>query len=275
MMTDTKRLDAPLICTEGLSLYRASGQPLLRDMAMTVPREGFDVILGETGSGKTLLAKCMAGLWPATCRIRGHIVYEGRDILRRGRRSAAAFRGRHVMWVPQDGAAALNPLMRCDRQILLPLQKVLRLSRREALDRATRLLGTVGLTPVSRIFRAYPHELSGGMKVRLMVAMALAMQTRVLILDEPTKGIDRKQTDALMDLLHREVEAHGTKLIMITHDLKLAAREADRCTVLRDGRVLDAGPTEKILRSAPSAYVRALWEALPENGMKLPERSLT
>lgn len=256
-----------------VGLKLKDGTRLLDSVSCQFPEAGLSVILGETGSGKTLLAKILAGLWPAGAAPEGQVFFAGRPLLNGGRRGLACLRGREVIWVPQDGAAALNPLMRCDRQITLPLRKVLKLSRREAGLRAAAWLDALELEPEA-IFRAHPYELSGGMKVRFMVAIAMAMEARLLILDEPTKALDDEQTRTLMNLVCRRAEANKVKLIMITHDLNLAARSASSCLVLRGGRVDSEGPAETVLQTAKTPYVRALWDALPENGMKLTEAIL-
>lgn len=270
---------ADLCRIEDLSLFPRSQGPdspcaLLRHIHFRIPEQGIFAVLGETGSGKTLLMKCLLGMKPAGYAWSGRLLYtrgsQCTDILSASKGELRRLRGRELMWIPQDGQAALNPLLNCERQILLPLRRVLHLTPAECRRRIAELFSALELEPRAELLRAYPFELSGGMKMRFMLAIALAMGTRTLVLDEPTKGLDSARIEGLMRLLHERAETDGLRIILVTHDLPLALREARHCAVLRGGECLVSGPVKDILGHPEHPYIQALWQALPENGMRIP-----
>ena len=245
---------------------------ILENISFSIPKEGIFSILGETGSGKTLLVKAMAGLCPYEMKTEGEIFYyEDREysILKLNKKELNSLRGSSLLWVPQNSGGALNPLLRLDKQILLPLEKRLKLSKKDAESRIKYLLDYLDLSP--KILSMYPHELSGGMKVRFMIAIGIAVEARVLILDEPTKGLDDKHSFQLMELLHKIYEEKKINLIIITHHLLLAREYTDNCAILHKGKLIDFGSTESVLNEDRHPYIKALWRALPINGMEASE----
>lgn len=218
------------------------------------------VILGETGSGKSLLAQAIMGTLPEGLDVAGEVRI-GAARLRAGDR--AAFRGlwgRRIAVLPQEPWLSLDPLMRVGRQVAEAHRLVRGLPARDARDRAVKDLRALGLHAA---YRHYPHEVSGGMAQRVAIAAARAGGAPIVIADEPTKGLDAARRDDVAALLLGAL-AEGGGLLIITHDLALARRVGGRLMVLRDGAVVETGPTEAVFAAPRAAYARDLIAADPE-----------
>ncbi len=255
-----------------VSVFHKDAGTLLDHISFSVPEEGIFSILGETGSGKTLLVKIMVGLRPYGMKTEGEVIYyedKSYSILKLSKKKIHLLRGSSLLWIPQNSGGALNPLLSCEKQVLLPLEKKIGLSKKEAKERIRVLFDYLGLCPTEKVLTMYPHELSGGMKVRLMIAIGIAMESKILILDEPTKGLDDELGFQLMELLHRVSKEKKMKLIIITHDLPLARKYTDACAVLYKGKLIDTGDAKKVLSKDGHPYLRALWNALPVHGMEV------
>ena len=221
-------------------------------------------IVGESGSGKTVTAMSVLRLLPKTARVTGTITFGGRNMLDLPAAELRAIRGDRVALIYQDALAALNPLHRVGRQI----SEAIRVhhpetSRDDAGRRAVELLGRVGIpTPESRAGQ-YPHELSGGMRQRVMIAMAMANEPDVLIADEPTTALDVTTQAQILDVLQEVRRRIRSALILISHDFGVIAGVADRVLVMYAGKVVESGTVEQVLLRPAHPYTRGLLASMP------------
>jgi len=217
-------------------------------------------IIGESGAGKTQAFLAMMGLLPAQARVAGRARLEGQDLLGP---AAATLRGRRVAMIFQDPMTSLTPHMRIGDQIAEPLVTHQGMSWRDARVRAAALLEQVRMNDVPRRLRQYPHELSGGMRQRAMIAMALACDPKLLIADEPTTALDVSVQAQILALLRALVSERGMALAVVTHDMGVIAALADDVAVMREGRIVERGPVARILAAPEHDYTRALLAATP------------
>ena len=217
-------------------------------------------VIGESGAGKTQAFLAMMGLLPSQARITGAARLEGQDLLGP---AAATLRGRRVAMIFQDPMTSLTPHMRIGDQIAEPLVTHQGLDWKEGRARAATLLEQVRMNDVPRRLRQYPHELSGGMRQRAMIAMALACDPKLLIADEPTTALDVSVQAQILALLRQIVAERGMALAVVTHDMGVIAALADDVAVMRGGRIVERGAVARILGSPEHAYTRDLLAATP------------
>jgi len=220
-------------------------------------------IIGESGSGKTVSSRAIMGLLPDTARVTGSARLDGTELLGLSDGEMQRHRGADVAMVFQDPARSLNPTMRIGAQITEALHAHTDIGKGEARDRAIELLRLVRLPSAEQRFGEYPHQLSGGMRQRVMIAIALASEPRVLIADEATTALDVTTQAQIMELLLELQERLGMALIMISHDLGLAASFADEVIVMYAGRAVEQAPTRALFRKVRMPYTKALLEAIP------------
>ena len=220
-------------------------------------------LVGESGCGKTATGLAIVRLVEPGRIVGGRVIFEGRDLLALPEREMRGVRGDRIGLVFQEAAAALNPVMRIGSQIVEVLRLHRRISRREAWSEAVRLLARVALSDPQNQVRAYPHELSGGMKQRVMLAIALAGSPSLLIADEPTTALDvtiQAQILALLRELRRDLEL---TVLLITHDLCVVAENADRVGVMYAGRMVEEAPVVELFRAPRHPYTEGLLRAVP------------
>jgi peptide/nickel transport system ATP-binding protein len=222
-------------------------------------------IVGESGSGKTVLARSILGLLPTHSTERsGTVRLAGRDLTALSESELGAVRGRDVAMVFQDAMAALNPVMKVGRQITEVLRVHLNLGRRAAQTRAIELLDLVGIPAASRRMNDYPHQLSGGMRQRAMIAIALACEPKLLIADEPTTALDVTIQAQVLDLLQDLRERLGMAMILITHDLGVVAGNVDEIAVMYAGQIVERTNTFELFGATRHPYTGALLKAIPK-----------
>jgi peptide/nickel transport system ATP-binding protein len=240
--------DGELHAVQGVDLTVESGERL--------------AIVGESGSGKTTTVLALMGLLPPSASIRGTVRLAGRDLLSKGERGTDDWRWRDIATVFQGAMNALNPVRTVGWQIIEPMQAHGTASGSAARDRMRELLSLVGLP--SAIERSYPHQLSGGMRQRAAIAMALACEPKVLLADEPTTALDVVVQASILDLLAQLTEELDLALVLVTHDLAAAAATCQRLAVMYAGRLVEAGPVSGISAAPEHPYTRQLFAAIPD-----------
>ncbi len=222
-------------------------------------------LVGESGSGKTVSSLALMGLVPSPPGTveRGSALFEGRDLLALPARELRRVRGAKIAMIFQDPMTSLNPLLTVGRQLTEVLEVHLGTNRREARRVAAARLGGVGIPSPDERLDAYPHELSGGMRQRVMIAMALMCGPSVLFADEPTTALDVTIQAQILDLLRGLQEKEGMSIVMITHDLGVVAGMADRVHVMYAGRLVEAGPTRELFAQPAHPYTRGLLASVP------------
>ncbi|MHB8080450.1 MAG: ABC transporter ATP-binding protein [Candidatus Krumholzibacteriia bacterium] len=236
----------------------------VRGVSFTLARGGTLALAGESGCGKTLTIRALLGLLPRGARARGRVTWEGTELLALPERARRAFRGRRLGLVPQEPAAALNPVLSVGAQVAEALRWHHGLGRRAAWAGALRLLAEVRLPDAAARAADFPHRLSGGMRQRALLAAALACEPECLLADEPTAALDVTVQAQILDLLRGLVRARGMSLLFITHDLALAPGLTERIAIMYAGRIVEEGPTVAVLAAPAHPYTRALTASLPE-----------
>jgi peptide/nickel transport system ATP-binding protein len=222
-------------------------------------------IVGESGSGKTILSRSIMGLLPKRGVHRGGSVrFEGVDMATLDARALRRFWGQEMAMIFQDPMSSLNPLMKIGRQISEPLTVHLGMSSDDASATAERLLTDVGIPEATRRLEQYPHELSGGMRQRVMIAIALACGPTLLFADEPTTALDVTVQAQILDLLQEQRRDRNMSLILVTHDLGVVAGHTDEIAVMYAGKVVEKAPTRVLFERMKMPYTEALLESIPK-----------
>jgi len=237
---------------------------VLRGVSLDVQPGEVRGLVGESGAGKSMLGRAVLGLLPANAVIAsGRITFEGRDLLAMRETERRDLLGRRIALIPQDPMTSLNPVKRVGSQIGSLLRHHLSLSKRAALTRAAELLTEVAIREPERVLSLYPHEISGGMRQRVLIAMAFACDPSLVIADEPTTALDVTVQRQVLQLVERLRLRYGSAVLFITHDLGVVAKICRTMTVLHAGRVLEEGETAEVLVRPHHAYTRALLAATP------------
>jgi len=224
-------------------------------------------IVGESGSGKTTLALSLLRLLPTAARIvSGEVIFEGRDLLTLSDKEMRKVRGQRIAMILQDPLASLNPLFTIGNQVAEPLRVHEHASRKSAWARARELLRSVKIPAPEARVKEYPHQMSGGMRQRIVGAIGISCEPRLLIADEPTTSLDLTIQAQYLNLLRELQRAHGLALIFITHNLGIVAKMCDRVAVMYAGRMVEAGPVKEIFDAPAHPYTRALLESIPRMG---------
>jgi len=242
-----------------------SGRPLpvVRNVTFTLSGGEVLAIVGESGSGKSLTALAVMGLLPAGAVARGRIHLSGRTLAAGRDADWSGIRGRVAAMVFQNPAAALNPVIKVGRQVSEMLEAHRKISRQEAERQTARLFSALGISPVKQRLQQYPHQLSGGLQQRVMLAVAGALDPPLLIADEPTSALDLTTQSQVLDLLTAGVRERGRALLLITHDLGVVARTADRVVVMCGGVVLEEAGVAEYFAQPRHPYSKMLLESVP------------
>ena len=220
-------------------------------------------IVGESGSGKTMLALSLLGLQPAAARVSGSVRLDGEELTGGSESQWRSVRGDRIAMVFQDPMTALNPMYQVGWQVAECVRLHRKAPRRAAWQRAVELLGAVGLPEPAQLARRYPHELSGGMRQRVVIAMAIANEPELLIADEPTTALDVTVQAQILDLLAAVRAETGAAMILISHDLGVVAGVADRVLVMYAGKAVEVGPVDDVFASPRMPYTAGLLASLP------------
>ena len=239
----------------------------VRELTFEVRRGETLAIVGETGSGKTTTGHAIMRLLPVAGRVLGgSVMVGGLDVLSLNERELRQLRGKRVGYVPQQPSAAFNPTMTIGRQVAEALVVHEGTRYRRTLPTVRRLLEEMGLAEPDRLVDAFPHQLSGGMLQRAMIASAIIARPRLLVADEPTSALDVTVQRQILDLLRRVRDEHGLTIVLITHDLGAVAQIADTVMVLYAGRKVEIGETDELLHSPRHPYTKGLVQSSPGLG---------
>ncbi|RTG31641.1 ATP-binding cassette domain-containing protein, partial [Serratia marcescens] len=237
---------------------------VVHEVSFTIEPGEVVALVGESGSGKTTTAQAIIGLLADNGHLeQGAIRLHGTDIAGWSSRRLDAVRGAQISLIPQDPASSLNPVKTIGEQVAEIVNIHRRLPRGQVQQRVTELLTRVGLTHPELRARQFPHQLSGGMKQRVLIAIAIALQPALIIADEPSSALDVTVQKRILDLIDELRREFGTAVLLVTHDLGVAAERADRLLVFRHGRVQEQGATAEVLRAPASAYTRKLLADAP------------
>lgn len=223
-------------------------------------------LIGETGCGKTVLGMSVIRLVHPSARVGGRVLYRGIDLLGLSAQDMRRLRGKEIALIPQNPTTSLNPVLRVGDQIAEVIQLHHGMSRPEAWKLAVNMLREMRISDPERRAHQYPHELSGGMRERVLITMALACNPSFIIADEPTKGLDSKTKLQILDLM-RTVTS-GRSMLMITHDLSVARSICDSIAVMYAGELLEWGPSDDIMSDPLHPYTQGLINSLPSHGLK-------
>ncbi len=241
--------------------------PVLRGINMTLGEGERVGVVGESGAGKSVLGAALMGLLRPPLEIsRGRIEFQGRDLTTMAEPALRRLRGDRMAMIFQDPLATLNPVLTIGDQLIETLRAHRSLSRRAARDAALAGLQQVQVPSAAQRMRQYPHELSGGLRQRAVIAMALLLEPAVIIADEPTTAVDVTLQAQIMALLVERCRQQRTGLLLITHDLAVVAQTTHRILVMYAGRVVESGPTREVITAARHPYTRGLLAALPQRG---------
>ncbi|MEJ8544675.1 oligopeptide/dipeptide ABC transporter ATP-binding protein [Brevibacillus borstelensis] len=237
----------------------------VRGVSFTLQKGKTLAIVGESGSGKSVTAKSLMRMLPAqTAQItEGAIRYDKQDVMSFSPRELQKLRGKEISMVFQDPMTSLNPTMKIGRQIMEGLAKHEKLTRTEAKQKAIEMLELVGIPQAAERIEAYPHQFSGGMRQRVVIAIALACRPKVLIADEPTTALDVTIQAQILDLMRGLQEQTGTSIILITHDLGVVANMAQRVAVMYTGEIVEIGPVHEIFARPQHPYTKGLLQSMP------------
>lgn len=258
---------APLLHIEDLSVSFGRGEQrraAVRSVGMEVRSGEVHALVGESGAGKSLTARAVPGLLPETAQVSGTILYEGTELTGLDREALRAFRGARIGMVFQDPGRHLNPSLRVGRQISETLEEHLGLAPAAATVRARELLKQVELSDAERVLRSYPHELSGGMKQRALIAAAIACGPGLLIADEPTTALDATVQGQILRLIRRLRDDLDMGVLFVSHDFGVVQAVADRVSVIYAGAIVESAPAERLFARPLHPYTDLLISAIPE-----------
>ena len=262
-------LALPLLSVRNLSVRFGQGSAevgAVSDVSFNVSRTATVGLVGESGSGKSVTSLAITRLFPKSAKavIGGAVEFRGRDLVTMPEGDLRSIRGAGISYVFQDPLSALNPVRRCGDQVAESIRiHEGRIDRDEVHERVVQLFERLGLPRSRAIYDKYPHELSGGMRQRVMIAMALACKPALLVADEPTTALDVIVQKQIVDLLREAVREFDTSLLFISHDLALVSSLADEIVVMRHGKVVEYGVTEQVAKNPADPYTQQLWKATP------------
>ncbi|MFD2714325.1 ABC transporter ATP-binding protein (plasmid) [Tistrella mobilis] len=253
-----------LLDIQNLSVGLEHGPTVVEDASLSIARGRILAVVGESGSGKTVVSRAVLDLLPSPLiRRSGRILFDGRDITTLEGAARRKVRGGQIGMVFQEPMVSLNPALSVGAQLVEGLMLHEKIGRAEARERALAMLARIRIDDPARCFGAWPHEFSGGMRQRIMLASVMLLKPRLLIADEPTTALDTLVQREVLELMVELARENDTAILLVSHDLGLVARYADDVVVMRGGRVIERGPTARILLDPQHDYTRNLLEAMP------------
>lgn len=262
----------PLLKVRGLGVTFRTGDRVTvasQDVNFELKAGQVLAVVGESGSGKSVSAMALTRLLPPepNCMIQGEVLLNGRDLLKLSEAELTQVRGREIAYIFQDPSTSLNPVY----SIAYQIGEAIRLHRPEVTDVSAEVihsLEAVHIKEPARVAQQYPHELSGGMQQRVMIAMALACNPKILVADEPTTALDVTIQKEIMDLLSRLRVERGMSIILITHNFGIVAHFADLVQVMRSGHIVEQGPAEQVMNQPQHPYTKGLIACIPRLGQR-------
>ena len=257
-------MSGPCLDIAGLSATLASGARVLRSVSLAVEPGEVRALVGESGAGKTMIGKAVLGVLPPSVRIAGgHIRLEGTDLGALPAKARRSLIGARTALIPQDPLTALNPSRRIGPQMTDRLTKILGWDGARADARIRQLLDEVHIREPDRVIRCYPHELSGGMRQRVLIAAAFAAEPRLIVADEPTTALDVTVQKQILRLIAEMQRERGTAILFVTHDLGVVAKISQTVSVLYAGKVVEEADTAALFAAPRHPYTHALMAATP------------
>lgn len=249
-----------------VSFYNELGETkAVKNASFHIEKGEFFGIVGESGSGKSVATKSILQLLPSNSKIKsGTVLFEGKDILKLKGSPLRTIRSKEISIVFQDSLSALNPVYTIGSKLIELIKRNNKITKAEAKARAIELISAVGITDPEKLLKSYPHELSGGMRQRVMIAMAISNHPKLMIADEPTTALDVTIQAQILHLLRNLQKESGMSIILITHDLGVVAQTCSRIAVMCGGYVVEEGATEDIFYHPQHPYTQALLASMPK-----------
>lgn len=241
--------------------------PTVTDFTMTLKKGEIASLVGESGSGKTTVIRAVLGLLPGGGKVtKGDILFEGKSLLKNTSEEWRDLRGTDISMIFQDSGAMLNPIRKIGNVFVEYIRTHEKISRRDAWEKGIKMLERMRLPSGDNIMKSYPFQLSGGMRQRVGIAMAMTFQPRLLLADEPTSALDVTTQAQIVRQMMELRDEYGTSIIMVTHNLGVAAYMSDQIVVMKEGKIMDMGDRYEILKGGRSVYTRELLDAVPSLG---------
>ncbi|MDQ0268223.1 ABC transporter ATP-binding protein [Cytobacillus purgationiresistens] len=256
------------------SFYTGAGEvQAVRGVSFQLEKGEVLGIVGESGSGKSVMAKSIMSLIQSPGKIKqGDITWRGENLLGKSEKQLRAIRGNEISLISQDPMSALNPVVKIGKQMTEVIIRHQRVGKKEAEKRAVDLLGKVGISSPEERLKQYPHELSGGMKQRIMIGMSISCQPELLIADEPTTALDVTIQSQILNLMSALKDKEQMALILITHDLGVVAENCERVLVMYGGLIMEEGPVKELFQNPKHPYTEGLLRSLPKRSNGVKER---
>ena len=250
-----------------LTIQYGDKAPVVENFSLSLKKGEIITIVGESGSGKSTVLSSILGLLPNGGKIiSGDIIYNGESMLSKSLNQWRELRGTEITMISQDSGGTLNPIRKIGKQFVEYIQTHSRMSAKEAEEKAKDMFSKVNLPDPEIIMKSYPHQLSGGMKQRVGIAMALTFHPKIILADEPTSALDVITQAQIVKEIMGLRKKFDTSIIMVTHNLGVAAYISDKIIVMQNGKIVDAGNKNEVIENPKSEYTKKLLEAVPEIG---------